>query len=140
MQLCDFFFINDLQLTPELLCPKNTAPELVSCLCQAMIWSWMNQEDWTGVGFEKASHDVAEIFGVHHKKVMMPILFAAIMGKHQGPPLYESVTLLGKDRTRVRLLNAMEAVGGLSGKKTDALKKSWAKKDCKEFAGVPVAN
>jgi glutamyl-tRNA synthetase len=137
MQQCDFFFINDLHLTPDLLCPKNTPPELISCLYQTIIWSLDAQEDWTGTGLEKASHEVAEAFGLPHKKVIVP-LFAAIMGKLQGPPLFESVTLLGKDRTRVRLLGAMETLGGLSNKKLDQLKKSWDKKNCRELVPQPV--
>ncbi|OGN63569.1 MAG: glutamate--tRNA ligase [Chlamydiae bacterium RIFCSPHIGHO2_12_FULL_49_9] len=136
MQLCDFFFINDLKLMPAILCPKNVAPEVVSCVIQAIIWSLDEQEDWTGKGIEVASHAVAEAFGLNHKKVIIPILFAAIMGKLQGPPLFESVTLLGKDRTRVRLMGAIELLGGISNKKIDLLKKGWNKKDCKELAGT----
>jgi glutamyl-tRNA synthetase len=139
MQLCDFFFINDLHLTPELLCPKNSTPELLSCLYQSMIWSMDEQEDWSGAAFEKASHEVADAFGVHHKKIVMQALFPAIMGKRQGPPLFDSVTLLGKDRTRVRLLGAIETLGGISNKKMDALKKGWGKRNCKDLAAAPVS-
>ncbi len=131
MEQCSFFFVNELPLSPDLLCPKNSPPELICALFQGMIWSLDEQEDWSGIGFEKASHEVAEIFGVHHKKVVMHALFAAIMGKLQGPSLYDSVSLLGKDRTRVRLMNAIEALGGISNKKTDILKKGWQKRDCK---------
>jgi len=137
MQLCDFFFINDLKLTPDMLCPKGTPPETVSCLLQTLIWSLDEQEDWTGTGLEKASHDAAEAFGLHHKKVVIPILFMSIMGKNQGPPLFDSTTLLGKDRTRVRLMTAIELLGGISNKKMDQLKKGWQKKNCKEVGSVP---
>lgn len=133
MQLCDFFFISDLQITPDTLCPKGTAPEAVSCLLQSMIWGMDQQEDWTGKGLEAASHEAAEAFGLHYKKVIIPVLFASIMGKLQGPPLFESVTLLGKDRTRVRLMSAIELLGGISNKKMDLLKKSWDKKDCRNL-------
>jgi len=134
IQLCDFFFINDLKITPELLLPKNTSPELTACLLQAAIWSMDAQEDWTGTGLETATHQIAEKFDVNHKKVVIPIFFAAIMGKHQGPPLFDSVTLLRKDRTRVRLMQAMEALGGLSNKLSDQLKKAWDRGTCKELA------
>ncbi len=129
MEQCHFFFVNDLHLTPEQLCPKDTAPELIASLFQAIIWSLDEQEDWSGVGLATASHQVAEKFAVHYKKVMIPVLFMAIMGKLQGPPLFDSVTLLGKDRTRVRLMGAIECLGGLSNKKMDALKKEWEKKN-----------
>jgi glutamyl-tRNA synthetase len=130
MQLCDFFFINDLKITPELLLPKQTPPDLIASILQSVIWSLDEQEDWSGAGLEKASHQVAEVFGVHHKKVVIQPLFAAIMGKLQGPPLFDSVSLLGKDRTRVRLMQAIEMLGGLSNKKMDALKKGWERRDC----------
>lgn len=133
IQICEFFFINDLKLAPELLCPKNTTPETISSLLQTLIWSMDAQEDWTGKGLEKASHEAAEIFDLHHKKVIIPALFAAIMGKLQGPPLFDSVTLLGKDRTRVRLMTAIEVLGGISNKKLDLLKKGWEKKNCRDF-------
>jgi glutamyl-tRNA synthetase len=139
MEIADFFFINDLKITPELICPKNTPPELISCLSQAMIWHMDEQEDWSGAAFEKASHDVAEAFGVHHKKVLMQFLFPTIMGKHQGPPLFDSVTLLGKDRTRVRLMAAIEALGGISNKKMDQLKKGWGKRNCRDLVALAPA-
>lgn len=133
MQLCDFLFISDLGLTPEKLCPKGTSPETIAFVLQALIWGLDEAEDWSGKSLEAVAHDVAETFGLTFKKVMIPLLFAAIMGKTQGPPLYDSVTLLGKDRTRVRLMQAIELLGGISGKKMDLLKKAWAKKNCKEI-------
>lgn len=133
MQLCSFFFVNDLHLTPELLCPKNTPPELISFVIQTIIWGLDSAEDWSGSSLEKASHEAAELFGIHHKKVVIPVLFASIMGKLQGPPLFDSVTLLGKDRTRVRLMHAIELLGGISNKKMDLLKKGWEKKDVKQL-------
>jgi glutamyl-tRNA synthetase len=138
IHLCGFLFVNDLPLTPELLCPKNCSPELVTSIYQGMIWGMDDLEDWSGLGFEKASHVVAETFGVHHKKVVMQALFPALMGKNQGPPLYDCVTLLGKDRTRVRLMTAIDALGGLSNKKADALKKGWVKKNCRDLVPIPT--
>ena len=132
-QLCDFFFINDLKISSELLCPKNISPETIALVYQSMIWQMDEQEDWSGLGLEKASHAAAELFDLQHKKVIMPMLFGAIMGKQSGPPLFDSVTLLGKDRTRVRLMTAIDCLGGLSNKKLDAFKKAWSKKDCKGF-------
>lgn len=138
ISVCDFFFINDLKLTPELLCPKGSSPETIAFTLQAIIWALDALEDWSGKGLETASHEVAEAFGLHHKKVIMPLLFASIMGKLQGPPLFDSVTLLGKDRTRVRFLNAIETLGGISNKKLDVLKKSWDRKTCKDLISLPI--
>jgi glutamyl-tRNA synthetase len=122
-----------------MLCPKGSSPETICCLLQTLIWSMDDQEDWTGKGLEKASHDAAEIFGLHHKKIIIPVLYTSLMDKLQGPPLFDSATLLGKDRTRVRLMGAIELLGGISNKKMDQLKKGWGKKDCKELVVTQTA-
>ena len=107
-------------------------------MIQGIIWNLDAQENWGSAAINKASREVSEIFGVNHKKVMMPLLFASIMGKNQGPPLFDSFEILGKERARARFLLSMEFLGGISNKKMDALKKAWEKKDCKglvhEFA------
>lgn len=131
MELCDFFFINHLRYTPELFEIKGHTPEQASCILQAMIWHMDENEDWGSSGINQASRNVAEIFGANHKKMVMPLLFASLMGKSQGPPLFDSAELLGKDRVRARLLNSIIFLGGLSSKKLDQLKKHWDKKDCK---------
>jgi glutamyl-tRNA synthetase len=130
IDVCDFFFINHLKYRPEYFAVKGLSPEQSCLLLQALIWHMDENENWGSSGIHQASRDVAEAFGVHHKKVMMPLLFASLMGKTQGPPLFDSVELLGKDRTRARLLKAIEFLGGISNKKADALKKAWQKKDC----------
>ncbi|NGX61514.1 MAG: Glutamate--tRNA ligase [Chlamydiae bacterium] len=129
MELCDFFFINHLPYTTELLSPKNLAPEQSCSILQAIIWSMEERENWGREGIEGASREVAEAFEVPHKKVVMPLLFGSIMGKRQGPPLFDSVELLGKDRTRARLLQAIQFLGGLSNKKLAHLKSSWEKRE-----------
>ncbi len=133
ISLCDFLFINHLNYTPELFQIKGIAAEEIPLLLQAMIWHLDENENWGSSGVNQASRDVAERFGIHHKKVLMPVLFATLMGKLQGPPLFDSAELLGKDRTRVRFLRTIEFLGGISNKKMDLLKKGWANKDCKEL-------
>lgn len=128
IHLCDFFFINDLGVTSDMLCPKGTLPETICFLLQLIIWSMDKKEDWSGKGLEGASHEAAAILNLHYKKIVIPVLFAAIMGKLQGPPLFDSVTLLGKDRTRVRLMGAIELLGGISNKKMDELEKLMTQK------------
>ncbi len=133
MELCGFFFINHIGHTEELLCPAGLAKEKVAYLLQTIIWSLDEQESWGKAAIEKASHDVAEIFGINHKKVVIPILYGSLTGKKHGPPIFEAVDILGKDRTRARFLNAIEFLGGISNKKLDLLTKAWTKRDGKEL-------
>lgn len=141
MELCGFLFVNHIAYSEDLLCPGQIAKEKVCFLLQSLIWSMDEQENWGREGIEKASHEVAAVYGVHYKKVMIPVLYGVFTGKRHGPPLFDSVAILGKDRTRARLLNAIDFLGGISNKKMDALTKAWearAGKDLFETAAAPI--
>lgn len=133
MELCSFFFITHLGYSDALFQIGSLSKEKLAYLLQAVIWSLDEQENWGRDGIAQASKQIAEIFGVHHKKVMIPLLYACFTGKLQGPPLFDSVDLLGKDRSRARLLNSIEFLGGISSKKLDSLTKAWAVRDAKEL-------
>ena len=132
MELCAFFFINHVPFSENLLCPKVT-PLSACYIMQSLIFSLDEQENWKRDGIEHATRLVAERFGVNHKKIVIKILYAALTGKHQGPPLFDSFEILGKDRTRARLLQAIEFLGGISKNKFSELQKQWGKGDCKEL-------
>ena len=126
MELCHFLFINHIEYQESLFNIKNINNlSQVAAVFQCMIWDMERQEDWSKEGFEKASHHISKCFELHHKKVIMKLLFGVITGKHHGPPLFDSINILGKDRTRARLLNGISFVGGLSNKKIAELKKQW---------------
>lgn len=137
MDLCQFFFVNHLTYQKNLFTVAGLDEEKVCFLLQSIIWSLDEQENWGRTGIEQASHQIAEVYGINHKKAVMPILYNAITGKHQGPPLFDSVELLGKDRTRARLLRSIEFLGGISNKKMDALTKAWAKKEGQALFAPP---
>lgn len=130
MYLFDFLFINHLRYQDSLFEVKDLSKEQCAFLLQSIIWRLDELENWGSTGMNQASREVAEIFGINHKKVIMPLLFASLMGKKDGPPLFDSVGILGKDRTRARLLNAIEFLGGISNKKVHALKKGWDARLC----------
>ena len=125
MDLCQFFFVNDLHLTQEMLVPKQTTPAMTANILQVILWELDRREDWSRDAIESTSRDVATWLNVHHKKVVMPILFATITGKKVGPPLFDSFAILGKDRCRARFLQAIELCGGISSKHSDQLAKAW---------------
>lgn len=133
MELCSFFFVNYLPYSQEIFTVKGLTNEQSCYILQAMIWHMDENENWGSSGVHHASKEISEIFGVNHKKTVMPLLFASFMGKTQGPPLFDSAELLGKDRTRARLLRAIEFLGGISNKKLSVLKKSWDAKNCKDL-------
>lgn len=130
IELCSFFFVGHLPYTLPLFAPTSIPQEKAAFILQGLIWSLDAQENWARSGIEHASKEVAEVFGVNHKKVIIPLLYAALTGKLQGPPLYDSFELLGKDRCRARFLNSIEFLGGISNKKMDLLSKGWSQKNC----------
>ena len=58
------------------------------------------------------------------RDVTVPLI-VALTGERVGPPLFESAALLGPELTRMRLLDAMKALGGLSKKQASRLEKDW---------------
>ena len=133
MSLSDFLFINEINQSAELLCPKKITPLQSAYILQTLIWFLEDLQNYSSKDLEKASHMVADVFKINHKKVVIPILFAAIMGRKCGLPLFASVDILGKERTRARFLQALEFVGGVSNKKLAKLKKHVDKQDASSF-------
>lgn len=130
MDLFDFMFINHLRYTESLFHIKDITKEQCCYIIQGILWRLDELENWSSAGLNQASREVAEIFGANHKKIIMPLLFGSLMAKTQGPPLFDSAELLGKDRVRARFLRAIEFLGGISNKQMHLLKKGWNDKNC----------
>lgn len=139
MELCDFFFVNTIHYRDELFPLKKLTHEACCLILQAIMMALEEKEDWSGEALNTASREVAEIFGINYKKCVIPLLFGSIMGKVQGPPLFESVTLLGKERTRIRFLQSMAYLGGLTNKRAAQLQKAWQEKNCSQLISVNEA-
>lgn len=135
MEIAQFFFINHLDIEAGDLCPSNISQEKASYILQALLWHLDEHEDWGKIGIEKGAHAVAEVFNVHLKKVIIPLLYVAITGKKMGLPLFASFEILGKDRARVRLMQAIELLGGISKKKSEVLAKAWQQRDVSKLEG-----
>lgn len=132
-ELCDFFFVQNIKLNEQLFTHKGTSKTQSAMILQCMIWFLEEQESWRGETAFIASKEIAKYFGINHKKVVMPALFGALMGKHHGPPLFDSIDILGRDTTRARFLNALLYLDALSKKTTEELKKCWKSKEAKEL-------
>lgn len=132
MNLFDFMFINHLKYSDDIFSKKGLEKIQACYILQSMIWQLEDSNDWSAQGIQQASRDVAEILGINHKKALMPVLFASLMGRNQGPPLFDSAEILGKDIVRARFLSSMQFLEGISNKKMHSFKKAWDTKDAKE--------
>ncbi|NGX44183.1 MAG: Glutamate--tRNA ligase [Candidatus Anoxychlamydiales bacterium] len=133
IELVDFMFINHLNYTNELFTPKQTTKEEAILILYTFMMLLEKQDLLKSENIEKASHELSDLFKINHKKIVMPLLFAAIQGKKFGPPLFKSVEILKKDRVRARLLTAIEFLGSISNKKISELKKELQKNDLSGF-------
>jgi len=133
MELCSFFFVNSLPYSEELFAIKGLENQSLCALLQGFIWLLEKEGSWSGEAWNSASREAADLFGANHKKVVMPLLFGAVTGKRQGPPLFASAEILGKEQARARLMEAIAFLGGLSNKKIAALAKAFEKGDCTPF-------
>ncbi len=133
MDLCHFFFVNKIPHNTQLLCPKKITPQTSAYILQAILWLLEKDDNWDRDSIEKASRNAAELFEVNHKNIIIKLLFASLTGKHQGPPLFDSFVILGKDRARARFLEAIEFLGGISNKKLATFKKLFEAGQCKEL-------
>ena len=100
-----FLFVDDADfaIAPESW-EKVVATERVGELLDAVI-AHVATCDW--------NHDAIDLrpaidaLGMKPRKAM-PALYAAVEGRHQGLPLFESIQLLGRDRALARLRAARE--------------------------------
>jgi glutamyl-tRNA synthetase len=100
-----FLFVDDSDFT---IAPdswdKVVATDQVSGLLDAVV-AHVSTCEWTHDSIDL--RPTIEALGMKPRKAM-PALYAAVEGRHQGLPLFESIELLGRDRAVARLRSARE--------------------------------
>ncbi|HVF32483.1 MAG TPA: glutamate--tRNA ligase [Acidimicrobiales bacterium] len=81
---------------------KGPAAEIL----QAALETYGAGEDWTTDALHAATEELAGRFGLGLGKAQAPIR-VAVTGRTVGPPLFESMVVLGRERTLVRLTRAL---------------------------------
>ncbi len=125
MPACAFLLATNIDYESELLIPKKRTAEEVALVIQTMLYQIDEITEWLPETIEKRIHEVAD-FWTWPIRDITAIFFTALMGRRVGPPLYESMALLGMDITRTRLRQALEKIGGLGKKRAAKLEKDWA--------------
>ena len=75
------------------------------------VWALQEVSPWDVSGVEAAVQRVSSFWEWPVREVTRP-MFAALMGRPVGRPLYESIVLLDIDLTRARLQAAVGVLGG----------------------------
>ena len=124
MDRCAFFFLSSVEANPEDLVPKKRQADEVAQMLQTTAWALEALIPWDKDQVETALRQVAQFWDWKIREITGP-LFAALMGQRVGPPLFESIVLLGPDLTRSRIIAAIEVLGGVSKRKAAKLEKAW---------------
>jgi glutamyl-tRNA synthetase len=102
--MVDFLFLSD-PVIDDVAWKKAMAPEWAALLLQQSAEQFASC-DWNHDSLKSVVESTGEIHGVKLGKAQAPVR-VAITGKSVGPPLFESIELLGRDETIRRLHNAM---------------------------------
>ncbi|AAP04933.1 glutamate--tRNA ligase [Chlamydia caviae] len=121
--LSEFFFSVLPEYSKEELLPAAISQEKAAILFYSYVKYLEKTDLWVKDQFYLGSKWLSEAFQVHHKKVVIPLLYVAITGKKQGLPLFDSMELLGKPRTRMRMVHAQNLLGGVPKKIQTAIDK-----------------
>ena len=117
-----FFFQGLLDVTAEQLAHKVLTPDQVR---QALTWtSWALDAEraWERPAIEAVLRGMSARLELKLRDFLAPF-FIAIAGRPSATPLFETMAILGRDLTRARLRQAVDALGGVSGKE----EKRWRK-------------
>ena len=122
--LCSFLWAREVELNPEDLIPKKKDDKETLQFLQTLLFAIEETPFWNAEVIEEKIKEVAEFFEWKLRQATQP-LFVAISGKKVAPPLFSSMAFLGKDLSRVRIVNAIAALGGVSKKKLQKYQKEW---------------
>lgn len=103
---CGFFFAEELEYDPKATAKWFTKPH-VSGLLEAIADSLQDVNEWTVENIDMAVRSAGIVMGVEGGQVIHPVR-VAVTGTTVGPGLFESIEVLGKERTVNRLRTAAD--------------------------------
>lgn len=127
LPVCSFLWAREVDYAETNLIPKIRSMEETAKVLQSLLWVLEEDPGWNTGMIEKAIRLVADSWGWKIRE-LTTTLFIAISGRKVAPPLFESMELLGKDLSRVRILRAIEKLGGISKNKLQDLEREWQAK------------
>jgi len=113
------------EVAPDALTAVDLSEEQTQCALQFLIWRLEALSPWDRSGVEASIRFVCEGLEIKLKQ-LMPLVFLALSGRQQAISAFDLAILLGADRTRARLRQALEVSGGVSKKALKRLEKSYA--------------
>jgi glutamyl-tRNA synthetase len=103
--LLRFFFVDDDEFAVEEAAATKGFGDGSGAVLLAVTEALEALQDWTTEHIEAAVWGVGEALGLNKRKTAAPVR-VAITGRLISPPLFESMELLGRDRSLARLRRA----------------------------------
>ncbi|HVS15508.1 MAG TPA: glutamate--tRNA ligase [Thermoanaerobaculia bacterium] len=119
------FFVDDVEPPVAELALEGMEPADLADLLQLAVWRLEALRPWTADALLAELRDLGERFGIKLRQLSRPF-YVAISGSPSSTPLFQSMEILGLDLVRVRLRRAIEALGGVSGKRMKKLEARYA--------------
>lgn len=122
--LTAFFFADRVPFDRDQLRLKGKADDDLAGIFQMAIWRFEETPGFGHEAIEGRFRELAEKLELKLRDLTKPF-YVAITGNEASTPLFRSMEILGLDIVRMRLRHAIEALGGLSSKKTKAVEKEY---------------
>ena len=119
------FFADEVPFDPQQLKIKGKAAQEVADILQFSVWRLEEQEDFSAKTLDALFRNMAVTLELKLRDLLAPF-FVALSGRRVWTPLFDSMEILGSDMVRIRLRRAIEALGGVSGKKLKKLEKEYS--------------
>jgi len=103
----DFFFRGDVKVAPEDLKPKKRTFKEVAEVLELLAVEFDKQVDFSAAGLEALLRAFSEKTGWSTKDLFMPIRLA-VTGRADTPPLFDTMSVLGRALVRRRIRSAIE--------------------------------
>ncbi|MCL5257135.1 MAG: glutamate--tRNA ligase [Chloroflexi bacterium] len=107
--LTDFFFLDDLHYDPLALVQKKMTPESTLAALESAEQALLPLRDWKEEALEGTLRPLAENLGLKPGQLFMT-LRVAITGRTVSPGLFETMEVLGRQRTLLRVARAADAL------------------------------
>jgi glutamyl-tRNA synthetase len=121
------FFSDTVAFDPAKLQIQGKTQEEFTAILQIILWRVEQLPDFKTEAIEEVFRIAAERSGIKLRDLAKPF-YVALTGDVVGPPLFQSMEVFGPDLVRMRLRRAIEALGGISGKKQKGIEQlfeSW---------------
>jgi glutamyl-tRNA synthetase len=109
--LTRFLFTDDVSPSPADLVPKKCTPADAQRCIDAVAEALQSEPAWTADALEARCRALAGVLSMKEKDIFM-CMRVAVTGSAVSPPLFQSIELLGRERTLARLKAARALLGG----------------------------